>query len=59
MVASAVPLTRESRKMIGERQFAMMKPGVILINVSRGGVVDTDALVEGSTASESPRQGLT
>ena len=45
VVASAVPLTKASRKMIGAREFAMMKPGTILINVSRGGVVDTDALV--------------
>jgi phosphoglycerate dehydrogenase-like enzyme len=45
VVASAVPLTKASRKMIGAREFAMMKPGTILINVSRGGVVDTDALI--------------
>jgi phosphoglycerate dehydrogenase-like enzyme len=45
VVASAVPLTPLSRRMIGEREFGMMKRGVILINVSRGGVVDTDALV--------------
>ena len=44
--------------MIGATQFAIMKPGVILINVSRGGVIDTDALVECSTADESPRLGL-
>jgi phosphoglycerate dehydrogenase-like enzyme len=45
VVASAVPLTKATRKMIAAKEFAMMKPGVILINVSRGGVVDTDALV--------------
>jgi phosphoglycerate dehydrogenase-like enzyme len=45
VVVSAVPLTKESRKMIGAKEFAMMKPRVILINVSRGGVVDTDALI--------------
>jgi phosphoglycerate dehydrogenase-like enzyme len=46
VVASAVPLTKESRKMIGASEFAMMKPGVLLINVSRGRVVDTEALIE-------------
>lgn len=46
VVASAVPLTPLSRKMLGADEFAMLKPGTILINVSRGGVVDTDALVE-------------
>lgn len=45
VVASAVPLTPLSRKMIGAQEFGMMKRGVILINVSRGAVVDTDALV--------------
>jgi phosphoglycerate dehydrogenase-like enzyme len=46
VVASAVPLTNVSKKMIGAQEFAMMKPGVILINVSRGGVVDTKALID-------------
>ena len=45
VVASAVPLTKQSRKMVDATEFGMMKPGVILINVSRGGVVDTEALV--------------
>jgi phosphoglycerate dehydrogenase-like enzyme len=45
VVASAVPLTPLSRRMISESEFGMMKRGVILINVSRGGVVDTGALV--------------
>jgi len=45
VVASAVPLTPLSRRMIGANEFGMMKRGVILLNVSRGGVVDTDALV--------------
>ena len=58
VVASAVPLTKESRKMIGAKQFAMMKPGVILINVSRGGVVDTDALVEALDSKQVAAAGL-
>jgi hypothetical protein len=44
VVASAVPLTPLSRGMIGEKEFGMMKRGTILINVSRGRVVDTEAL---------------
>jgi phosphoglycerate dehydrogenase-like enzyme len=58
VVASAVPLTRETRKMIGAGQFAMMKPGVILINVSRGGVVDTNALVEALDSKRVAAAGL-
>lgn len=42
-----VPLTREgqfkTRHLIGEQQFEIMKEGAILVNASRGGVVDEDA----------------
>lgn len=58
VVASAVPLTKASRKMIGAREFAMMKPGTILINVSRGGVVDTDALVAALDSGRIAAAGL-
>lgn len=58
VVASAVPLTKASRKMIGAKEFAMMKPGVILINVSRGGVVDTDALVAALDSKQVAAAGL-
>jgi phosphoglycerate dehydrogenase-like enzyme len=44
-VASCVPLTRETTGMIGAREFGMMKHGAYLINMSRGKVVQTDALV--------------
>ena len=36
----------ENEKFIGEDQFKMMKPGMILINLSRGNIVDVDALRE-------------
>ncbi|MCS7192367.1 MAG: hydroxyacid dehydrogenase, partial [Armatimonadetes bacterium] len=39
------PLTPKTVKMIGERQFALMKDGSILINTARGKLLDTDALV--------------
>jgi phosphoglycerate dehydrogenase-like enzyme len=58
VVASAVPLTPLSRRMIGEKEFGMMKRGVILINVSRGGVVDTDALVAALDRGQVAAAGL-
>jgi glyoxylate reductase len=48
-VVLTVPLTAETRHLIGKPELARMKPTSILINVARGPVVDTDALVEALT----------
>jgi len=41
-----VPLTKDTKGMIGKEAFALMKPNTILINAARGPVIDTDALYE-------------
>jgi D-3-phosphoglycerate dehydrogenase len=41
-----VPLTRETKGLIGREQLALMQPHAFVINVARGGVVDEDALAE-------------
>ncbi len=46
VVSLHVPLTRETRKMIGAEQLRMMKRSAILINTARGGVIDTEALAD-------------
>ena len=46
VVSVHVPLTRETRNMIGQRELSMMKPTGIIINTARGGIIDEAALVE-------------
>lgn len=41
-----IHLTPENRNLIDEKCFATMKPGAILINTSRGGIIDEAALEE-------------
>ncbi len=49
------PLTEETRGMIGEKEIAMMKDGVFLVNVARGAVTDEAAV---ASAVESGKIGF-
>src|SRR5436853_552808 len=46
ILVNCAPLTPQTEGMIGREQFARMKPSALLVNVSRGRVVDQDALGE-------------
>ncbi|RYD42773.1 MAG: hypothetical protein EOP83_32370 [Verrucomicrobiaceae bacterium] len=46
VVVSCVPHTPQTEKMLGTVQFTAMKKGAYVINVSRGKIIDTDALVK-------------
>jgi len=51
------PLTESTRHMISDKEFALMKDGVWVINCARGGIIDEEALIkaikEGKVASAS------
>ena len=51
-VSVHVPLTQETHHLLSTPQFATMKPTAILINTSRGPVVDEAALVEALNAKK-------
>lgn len=46
VVVAAAPLTPETRHMLSEQEFAVMKPSAIVMNVGRGPVVDEAALIK-------------
>lgn len=39
------PLSEETRYIINERSLSLMKPGVLLVNTSRGSLIDSEALL--------------
>ena len=44
------PLTEETKHLIGQDAIGKMKKGVVIINTSRGALIDTEALLEGIKA---------
>ncbi len=43
-----VPLKPETLDLIGKKQFEAIKPGTVLVNTSRGGIVNEDELIKAS-----------
>jgi glyoxylate reductase len=52
------PLTPQTRHMIGAEQFSMMKPTAIVVNTSRGQVVDQKALYDALVSGQIAGAGL-
>ena len=44
VVIILLPLTRETRRIVDGRFLSAMRPGTLLVNPARGGIIDTDAL---------------
>ena len=51
-------LTQETRRMIGAREFSLMKPSAFLINIARGELVDQHALLEALRSGQIAGAGL-
>ena len=58
IVTTHVPLTRETYGMIGKRELETMKPTSVIINTSRGGVIDETALAEALISKTIAAAGL-
>lgn len=58
IVSVHVPLTSETHHLISEKELAMMKEGSILVNTSRGPVVDQDALYHALSSGQIGGAGL-
>ncbi len=57
-VCVMTPLTAETAGMIGEKEFALMKPDSIFINGSRGKVIDESALIKALQTKQIRAAGL-
>ncbi|MSQ08117.1 MAG: hypothetical protein EXR44_02270 [Dehalococcoidia bacterium] len=46
VVVCLAPLTPATKGMLGRREFGLLRPGAVFVNVSRGAIMQTDALIE-------------
>ena len=58
IVSLHCPLIPQTHHMINARSIARMKPGVMLINTSRGGLIDTPAVIDGLKSGQVGYLGL-
>ncbi|MGA8836130.1 MAG: D-2-hydroxyacid dehydrogenase [Candidatus Sulfotelmatobacter sp.] len=57
-IVATAPLTEETRHMISDAEFAVMKPTAVVINVGRGPVIDEAALLRALSANRIKGAGL-
>lgn len=58
VISLHVPATPQTHHLLAEKEFAAMKPGVILINTARGSMVDVKALLQALSSGKVKAAGL-
>ncbi len=58
IVTVHVPRTKETTGLLGREAFAKAKPGVLIVNAARGGIVDEEALLEALESGQVGGAGL-
>jgi phosphoglycerate dehydrogenase-like enzyme len=58
LVTLLCPLAAETRHLISASSLARVKPGVLIVNASRGGLVDTEALLDALRSGQVAGAGL-
>ncbi len=57
-IAITAPLTAETRGLFDAERFARCRRGALLVNIARGAIVDTDALVQALASGQLGGAGL-
>ncbi len=58
LIVLCLPETENTRCLIGQKEFALMKHGVIIINIARGSLIDTQELVNAIKSGKVAAAGL-
>jgi len=58
IVSLHIPLSSETHHLLGEKEFNLMKPSAILVNTSRGPVIDEEALIKALESGQLGAAGL-
>ncbi len=58
VISLHLPLTPATERLLGRAEFAVMKPGTVLVNTARGGLIDEAALIEALRSGRLAGAGL-